>query len=257
MPPELDLLARQFLAEECARVSARAATAPTDAEAFRAWLEDLEKSGPGQGDPLFDYLAERASLDEMRWFLAQEMAGEAGFDDLVALTQLRFPSEPKLEMAHNYWDEMGGGHAKAMHGPMLARLGESLALASLAVTPVWESLALANLMAGFALDRRYAFHSVGALGAVELTAPGRCKLVTRGLERLGVGTDARKYYALHASVDVVHSRLWDEHVVVPLVRARPEVARFIAEGALARLAAGARTFDRYRRELGLALARAS
>jgi hypothetical protein len=35
------------------------------------------------------------------------------------------------------------------------------------------------------------------------------------------------------------------------VSERPELARWIAEGALARLVAGKRTFDRYRVELGL------
>jgi hypothetical protein len=35
-----------------------------------------------------EYLAERATLEEMRWFLRQEVAGEAGFDDLVALMRL-------------------------------------------------------------------------------------------------------------------------------------------------------------------------
>ena len=36
--------------------------------------------GPGQGDPLFPWLAEEASRDELRWFFEQEAAGEAGFE---------------------------------------------------------------------------------------------------------------------------------------------------------------------------------
>ena len=64
----------------------------------------------------------------MRWFLTQEAAGEAGFDDLVAYTQVKLPARAKLELARNYWDEMGRGNAKGMHGPMLERLVEALAL---------------------------------------------------------------------------------------------------------------------------------
>ncbi len=30
----------------------------------------------------------------------------------MALTQVRFPVRPKLEMARNYWDEMGRGNPR-------------------------------------------------------------------------------------------------------------------------------------------------
>ena len=46
-----------------------AATAPTDPDGFVAWFEDLKASGPGQGDPLFPWLAEQATRDDLRWFL--------------------------------------------------------------------------------------------------------------------------------------------------------------------------------------------
>ena len=49
-------------------------------------------------------------MDQMRWFLTQEVAGEAGFDDLAALTQVKMPQQAKLEIARNYWDEMGRGN---------------------------------------------------------------------------------------------------------------------------------------------------
>ena len=57
-----------------------------------------------------------------------EVAGEAGFDDLVALTQVRLPKRAKLGLARNYWDEMGRGNAKGMHGPMLETLSTAMAL---------------------------------------------------------------------------------------------------------------------------------
>ena len=53
----------------------------------------------------------------------QEAAGEAGFDDLVAMTQVKLPTRAKLELARNYWDEMGRGNPKGMHGPMLVAPG--------------------------------------------------------------------------------------------------------------------------------------
>src|SRR6185437_9625908 len=73
-----------------------------------------------------------------------EVAGEAGFDDLAALTQVRLPKRAKLGLARNYWDEMGRGNAKGMHGPMLETLSTAMALRPKAEETVWESLALAN-----------------------------------------------------------------------------------------------------------------
>jgi hypothetical protein len=223
---------------------------PRDAEGFLAWFEALEKTGPGQHDPLFPWLAERASRAQMIWFIKQEIAGEAGFDDLVALTQIKMPPRPKLELARNYWDEMGQGNEGGMHGPMLGRLADALGIGKPADDEVvWESLALANVMAGMAVHRGYAYHSVGALGAIELTAPGRAQRVNAGLKRLGIGGDARRYFALHATLDVKHSLAWNREVIGPLVEENPDVAPSIAEGALMRLSAGKRCFDRYRREL--------
>ena len=232
-------------------VAARAAEAPRDPAGFVAWFEQLEHTGPGQGDPLFQWLAEQATMDEMRWFLTQEVAGEAGFEDLTAVTQVRLPQRAKLELARNYWDEMGRGNPKGMHGPMLEVLAKSLRLEPCVETTVWESLALANTMAGLACSRRYAFHSVGAMGVIEQTAPGRSALVAQGLKRLGVRAADRHYFDLHAILDIKHSAAWNAEAAWPLVEARPELAPALAEGALMRLECGAACFRRYRKELGV------
>ena len=239
----------RWIEAERAAVVDRALAAPQDPDGFVEWFEALKSTGPGQGDPLFPWLAETASREEMRWFLQQEVAGEAGFDDLVAMTQVKMPPQPKMELANNYWDEMGRGNIKGMHGPMLDALAQTLDFRPTIEGTVWESLALANTMVAFATSRRYAWHAVGALGVVELTAPGRSKLVAQGLRRLGLSNRERLYFDLHAVLDVKHSEDWNREVIRPLVAERPERARWLAEGALMRLTCGARCFGRYRREL--------
>ena len=232
-------------------VAERAAEAPQDADGFVAWFEALEQNGPGQQDPLFPWLAEQASMDEMCWFLQQEVAGEAGFDDLTAMTQLRLPVAAKLELARNYWDEMGRGNAKGMHGPMLEHLAKTLGLKPELETTIWQALALANTMAGLAANRRYAYQSVGALGVIEQTAPGRAKLVGEGLKRLGVSAKHRHYFDLHAVLDIKHSEAWNAEAAWPLVHEDPRRAPALAEGALMRLECGAACFRRYRQVFGL------
>lgn len=234
-----------------ASVADRAAQAPRNPDGFVAWFEELEHSGPGQNDPLFPWLAETATMDEMRWFLTQEVAGEAGFEDLAAITQVRLSQRAKLEIARNYWDEMGRGNPKGMHGPLLETLAHNLGLTPSVETTVWESLALANTMAGLAGSRRYAYHSVGALGVIEQTAPGRASLVAKGLKRLGVPTGDRHYFDLHSILDVKHSAAWNAEALHPLVAENPDFAPAMAEGALMRLECGAACFRRYREALGL------
>lgn len=245
----LGVIEGKFLEGSRKFIAARAAEAPTDPEHFIKWFEQLKQDGPGQNDPLFPWLAEECSMDQMKWFLTQEVAGEAGFEDLTALTQLKLPTRPKLELARNYWDEMGRGNPKAMHGPLLSALAKHLELDPLPETTVTEALALANTMAGLAANRRYAYHSVGALGVIEMTAPGRSAATSAGLKRLGVKAGNRHYFALHAILDVKHSMAWNSEAIEPLVSENPAVAVAIAEGALMRLECGARCFEQYRKEL--------
>jgi hypothetical protein len=185
----------------------------------------------------------------MKWFLTQEAAGEAGFDDLVALTQVKLPTRPKLELARNYWDEMGRGHEGGMHGPMLERTVQGLDLRPTIEGTLWPSLALANTMTALATTRRYVYQSVGALGVVELTAPTRVACIAEGLKRLGCPPEHRRYFVLHAQLDIEHSRAWNAEALAPLVEADPGCARFIAEGAIMRLTCGEQCFEAYRNHL--------
>jgi hypothetical protein len=258
---DLEELARVSRAEgdyiEAVRQEIAPLTAPipVDVDEFIDWFEDLKETGPGQGDLLFPWLAESATLDEMLWFVTQEVAGEAGFDDLLALTQVKMPVTAKLEMARNFWDEMGRGRAGGMHGPLLERLANYLNVDARPDNVVPESLALGNAMLALARSRRYSFHSIGALGVIEMTAPTRAGFVDAGLKRLGIPTKKRIYFTLHAVLDIKHSECWNREVLRSLVAEQPRCAAAIGEGAIIRLWHGARCFDRYRQHFGLGFPR--
>ncbi len=253
---ELAMLAEVMRAEgeyvEAVRreIAPLVASIPEKVDDFIDWYEALRDTGPGQGDPLFPWLADAATLDDMLWFLTQEVAGEAGFDDLLAMTQVQMPVTAKLEMARNYWDEMGRGRESAMHGPLLERLATHLEIDADPDHVIPEALALGNAMLAMARSRRYAFHSVGALGAIEMTAPGRAAFVAEGLKRLRVPTKKRLYFTLHAVLDIKHSECWNREVLRSLVKEDPQRAAAIGEGAVIRLWHGARCFERYRRHFG-------
>lgn len=245
---QMKMLEAMFIERCRGEAAARVADVPTDPDGFIAWYEGLKQTGPGQNDALFPWLAEEATLEEMRWFLAQEFSGEAGFDDLIAYTQVKLPPRVKLELAANYWDEMGRGSEKGMHGPMLGKLAVALDLKPTIDATLAAPLALGNAMVAMATNRRYAYQSLGALGVIELTAPWRAGHVAEGLRRLKVGKE-RQYYALHSVIDVKHSETWNAEALRPMVEANPDCARHIAEGAIIRLSWGERCFDAYRQHL--------
>src|SRR3546814_1168453 len=88
---------------------------------------------------------------------------------------------------------MGRGNAKGMHGPMLGDLAATLAVEPRIERTVWESLALANAMTAMATCRRYVWQSIGALGVIEMTAPGRSAMVAKGLRRIGLSDRERRH----------------------------------------------------------------
>lgn len=66
---------------------------------------------------------------------------DARFDDLIALAQIGFSDEPKLELARNYWDEMGNGNLEDMHTRLFDGLLDDLGINGSAVDSVeWTAL---------------------------------------------------------------------------------------------------------------------
>jgi len=101
-----------------------------------------------------------------------ECAGEAAFDDLVALAQVGTRSEVKIEMASNYWDEMGRGKSHAVHTHLFHKLISDLVLEAPPASALpWQVLAGVNVMLWCSIPRRNVFRAQGALGTVELLAP--------------------------------------------------------------------------------------
>jgi hypothetical protein len=242
---ELRTVEGHFIEAERARARVQLETVPTQPRELVLWLEGLKSVFLQQSAGFFPWLAEHASGSDMSWFLTQEMATERDLDDLLALTQVKQPWRAKLEIARNYWDEMGQGNRAATRARLLDCLTEDLHMDS--TQPLaWESLARQNLMLGLATNRRYAFQALGALGIAELTAAGPAAHVNAALARLGFSAEARGYFAVRERLAPLRAHAWNEGVLLPLVAHDARCAHAIAEGALMRLAADARCWRRYR-----------
>src|SRR3954453_17375854 len=167
----------------------------------------------------------------MKWFLFQEVAGEAGFEDLLAMTKSKCPSRRSSK-----WPGISGTRWGAVpRKACTARCSNVLRVflgCFRRLIPSFPKRALGNTMIALARHRRYAFHSIGALGVIEMTAPGRAALVDAGLGRLRIPAKKRHYFAVHAVLDVKHSEAWNLEVLRSLVEEDSRRARAIGEGAL-------------------------
>jgi hypothetical protein len=217
---------------------------PADPAEFSAWYRDTAFSHPLYEHDLYSFVASEATRDQLEWFFRMECAGEAAFDDLVALAQVGTRGEVKIEMASNYWDEMGRGKSHAVHTHLFHRLIEGLELEAPEASELpWQVLAGVNVMLWSCIPRRNAFRAQGVLGAVELLAPQRCTRLVHGALRVGIRKKTVVYYGAHAIIDIGHAEGWLAHVVEPQVRAIPESRLGIAEGLIVRADASLDYFD--------------
>ena len=179
---------------------------------------------------VYTWLARQASWEELVHFLAVEGGPDGGFDDLVAICQVGLSGEPKLELATNYWDEMGNGTLSKVHTVLHDDLVRACALPRDVELPV-EALERSALNGLLATNRYLQPELVGSLGMTELQAGPRCRRVVQALERLGAPADAFPFYTEHAEVDPRHGRDWVENAVKPLVAADPSWGPRIVRGA--------------------------
>ena len=198
----------------------------------------------------YRWLAKQASWAELVDFLAVEGGPDGGFDDLVAACQIGLHGAAKLELAQNYWDEMGGGDPDAVHTTLHERLVQAVGMPQVPrhdlPVAALERSALGGLLA---TNRWLQPEMLGALGLLELQAGPRCRLVLQAFDRLGAPAAAYPFYLEHAEVDPRHGRDWLDKAIAPLVHAHPEWGPRIVKGAWWRSTINLRLFEALRLHL--------
>lgn len=197
----------------------------------------------GQIPEIYEWLAHDADRREIVEFLSIEGGPDGGFDDLVAACQIGLDGTAKLELARNYWDEMGNGSLARVHTELHRKLSRALGLSGppREHQPV-EALERSVLTGLLATNRWLQPEMLGALGLLELQAGPRCRKVVAALARIGAGEDALDFYAEHASVDPRHGKDWVDKAVAPFDD-DPRWAAGIVRGARWRSIVNAGFFD--------------
>jgi hypothetical protein len=236
---------------ESARHQAHPAVAAIKQRCEEEWLTELEAlpfpARIDDADPVaamralaardrlpevYKWLAHEASWEDVVTFLALEGGPDAGFDDLVAICQIGLTGRAKLELATNYWDEMGGGDLAAVHTTLHEGLAAAIDLPHLPLsgqpTSALERAALGGLLA---TNRWLQPEFLGALGLIELQAGPRCRLVLQAFDRCRAPAGAYPFYEVHAEVDPRHGRDWLDNAIAPTAAAHPDWSSRLVKGA--------------------------
>jgi len=218
----------------------------TNSENFWRDVKEQIRNHKADNHPLYEqFLRREASVDDIKYYLLQESAIDASTDDYVALTQIGTKNEIKMEMAKNFWDEMGNGDIDLVHSHLFMKALTSLKLDEMNIFDIFEpeTFVCGNLQLMLALSRKYFYLSVGYFLAVEFMVPKRFGRVMLGWRRNNLDSGDEAYYKVHITTDVEHTRGWVENVVVPLLRKYPDSRQDILRGVYFRLFTSTRYLD--------------
>ncbi|MCL8484288.1 MULTISPECIES: iron-containing redox enzyme family protein [Bradyrhizobium] len=222
------------------------ASAPRSGAALARWLRELVEQHPATAHPFYTDFMRRATKRDLEYYSIQETTLDPRFDDAMALLQLGTPDVAKMEIAKNYWDEMGNGEIPRIHTKLFQRVLDVLGITASAVRAQLrtESIACGNLSMTMVLQRCHFHKAIGYYGVTEYVVPFRFGHVVEAWERLGLDPSGLDYYHVHYQIDAEHGNAWFDHVIAPIVDAQPDTAALIARGALYRLNSSQRYLDR-------------
>lgn len=218
---------------------------PAEPGAYLSWLKDRARRHRVFKHPYYmDFIRHHATAADVRTYMIQESVVDGRFDDLLALMQVGTSGPAKMEIAGNFWDEMGNGKPAEVHTHLFNQIFDVFEVSQ---RELEESLTATALLSGnlAVLLSRYRHRypeAVGFLGMTEWLVPDRFVQVVSAWERLGLPEVGIVYHRLHITVDSQHAAGWFHNIVKPSAPSE-YMRRGIARGALWRLNSSARYLD--------------
>ena len=229
-------IVERWLGYEIELLRVEAMNAPKDKDSFIDWFYKLCQNHPAATHPLFDYLAEEATRQDLEFFMRQECSVDPRFDDMLALAQVGISGQSKLEFFHNLSDEMGHGNPERVHTTMFSQVLNYLGISGVREDELlWQSLACGNMMTILCLHRVYHHLCIGYLGVTEALVPQRFAKLLQGAKRMEIPEEKLVYHLEHCTVDEEHTQGWLTNVISPAIVENPHAAVDIVLGVLLRL----------------------
>ncbi|MGW7594488.1 iron-containing redox enzyme family protein, partial [Streptomyces rubiginosohelvolus] len=99
--------------------------APADPKQFLSWLKGMVRGHRAYKHPYYtEFINRDAQRDDLRTYVIQESLIDGRFDDFLAMMQIGTAGASKMEIANNYWDEMGNGDPEAVHTHLFNKIYE-------------------------------------------------------------------------------------------------------------------------------------
>ncbi|GAA2999427.1 iron-containing redox enzyme family protein [Actinokineospora diospyrosa] len=219
--------------------------APAQPKAYLSWLKGTARAHRVFKHPYYqDFIKDHATVDDLRNYVMQESVVDGRFDDLLAMMQVGTSGGAKMEIATNFWDEMGNGNQAEVHTHLFNKIFEVFEITSAELEAGLSANALLSGNLAVLLSRYRTFYAeaVGFLGMTEWLVPDRFVQVVKAWERLGLPDVGIVYHRLHITVDAQHAAGWFHNVVIPAASS-PAMRRGMMRGALWRLNSSCRYLD--------------
>jgi Iron-containing redox enzyme len=190
------------------------------------------------GPRLSSYLRRDATVDQMRDYLRERSVQQLKESDPQAFLVPRLQGAAKVALAELQYDEFGASVPGRLHQEMYAQT-----LANVGLDPTYGayldevsaiSLAAANVMSMFGLNRRLAAAGVGHFAAFEAASSVPSRRISAGLERLGLAP-AAAYFDEHVEADAVHEQIAARDICGSLVREHPDLRGEVVFGVVCAL----------------------
>jgi pyrroloquinoline quinone (PQQ) biosynthesis protein C len=218
---------------------------PTDGRAFMSWLKRAARQHHVFKHPYYsEFISRRADAAALRAYVIQESVVDGRFDDLLAMIQIGTGGGAKMEIARNFWDEMGNGNAEEVHTHLFGKIYEvfDIGKQEMEAAMTADDLLAGNLAVLLCRYRTMYAEAVGFLGMTEWLVPERFRHVVHAWERLGLPDVGITYHRLHITIDSQHAAGWFHNVIIPAADSEA-TRRGVARGAFWRLNSSARHLD--------------
>jgi len=220
-----------------------------DSASVADYLDELAATNPGVGHPLFDFLRDEASREQIEEFLLCDLIRNEVVDDEVALLVVGLQGMQKAVAAANLWDECGRGRLENFHTYWLRRLLEASdgwdRIYEYRSTHPWFAKITSNLLAALLTRPSRKQMAFGCFLVFESWVEPHFRAILQGMERVGLTSDDLTiYFAAHVAIDPRHSRELSDALRVQQPPLDARALRDVVYGAHLAADAGARQFDR-------------
>jgi hypothetical protein len=181
------------------------------------------------------FLQRRASREQILDFLRERSIQQLKESDPQSFVLPRLDGPAKVALAELQYDEYGGGRPERLHAKLYADALEAAGLDPAYGAYIDDvsalSLAGANIMTMFGLNRRLRGAAMGHLAAFEASSSVPSRKIAAGIERVGLPDKVSAYFHEHVEADAVHEHVASSDICGAIVAENPTLRADVLFGA--------------------------